>query len=78
MTGYETAANTHTDVWTEKLNGTNGNLIWKQTFDGPANADDAGDAVAVDAAGNVYVAGYIALTATNATAWLTKYAPEPG
>ena len=75
VTGYETAANARTDVWTEKLSGANGNLIWKQVFNGPASGDDAGDSVAVDAAGNVYVAGYIALTATNATAWLTKYVP---
>jgi hypothetical protein len=74
VTGYETPSNTHTDIWTEKLNSA-GTLLWKQTFNGPANLDDAGDEVAVDANGNVYVAGYIGLNATSSTAWLTKYAP---
>lgn len=74
VTGYESPANNHSDVWTEKLSPS-GAVLWKQTFNGPADFDDAGDAVAVDANGNVYVAGYIALSATNSTAWLTKYAP---
>lgn len=75
VTGYETAVDTHTDIWTEKLSGATGNLLWKQTFNGAASLDDSGDAVALDAGGNVYVAGYVALTSTNSTAWLTKYAP---
>ncbi len=74
VTGYETPVNTHTDIWTEKLDPA-GNVLWKQTFNGPVDSDDAGVSAAVDATGNVYIAGYIAASATNSTAWLTKYAP---
>jgi hypothetical protein len=47
------------DAFAAKLDG-NGNLIWN-TFLG-SSADDSGNAVAVDAAGNVYLSGYSSAT----------------
>lgn len=43
------------DIFISKLD-ISGNLIWARSFG--SNADDAGYAVATDAAGNVYVSGY--------------------
>lgn len=41
-----------------------GNLIWSRIFNGPANGDDSGRAVAVDLSGNVYVTGQVKFSST--------------
>ena len=53
-----TAWNTSSNyvMTTIKYNGSNGNTIWKSNYDGVASFDQ-GNAVVVDASGDVYVAG---------------------
>lgn len=46
------------DWYTAKYRATDGSLIWEQPYNGPADRDDVATAVAVDASGNVVVAGY--------------------
>ena len=53
----------------------NGNQLWLQRYDGPAHGDDVGNAIAVDNAGNVYVAGYETETNGSAEMVLIKYSP---
>jgi len=62
VTGESPGTSTHRDVATIKYNGA-GKQLWVKTHHGPGEYDDAGTAIAVDAAGNVYVAGYV--TSTN-------------
>ncbi|HZM06774.1 MAG TPA: SBBP repeat-containing protein [Candidatus Saccharimonadales bacterium] len=55
--------------------GPNGNQLWLQRYDGPGHGDDVGNAIAVDNAGNVYVAGYETETNGNTEMVLIKYSP---
>ncbi len=55
----------------------NGNQIWLQRYNGPGNGDDEGNAIAVDANGNVYVAGYETTAAGGTEMVVIKYAPGP-
>ncbi len=56
VTGQSIGPNFTWDIATVKYS-TAGVKQWARTFDGPAHSDDIGNAVAVDANGNVYVAG---------------------
>jgi hypothetical protein len=53
VTGYSPGTNSGNDIVTIKY-GSNGNQIWLQRYNGPGNGDDEGNAIAVDALGNVY------------------------
>jgi len=44
--------------WLVRKFDAGGDLLWSRTYNGPANMADVGRAVAVDASGNEYVAGY--------------------
>jgi len=61
VTGISLNANGDYDIYTAKYDGGAGHLIWEQRYDGPNHADDFAAAVAVDSAGNVIVAGYLAV-----------------
>jgi len=50
-----------TDYLTVKLSQS-GEILWVTNYNGPGNSGDAAAAVAVDAAGNVFVAGYSTFT----------------
>lgn len=55
LTGYSTSG-TGADIYTIKYNST-GNIVWEKTYNNAsADLDDVGNAIAVDAAGNVFVA----------------------
>jgi len=49
--------NGNSDIYVSKLQATDGNEVWSDLDNGPGNGDDAGTALAVDAAGDVIVAG---------------------
>jgi outer membrane protein assembly factor BamB len=74
VTGYSPGTNSGNDIVTIKY-GANGNQIWLQRYNGPGNGNDAGNAVAVDNNGNVYVAGYDTTTAGGTEMALIKYSP---
>lgn len=53
-------------------------LLWMRTYDGPGHLDDRAEGVAVDAAGNIYVAGYSDRgdASQGDAAVLVKYLPD--
>ncbi len=57
VTGYSNNLNSNQDITTIKYN-TNGVLQWAVYYNGSFNNDDEGNALRVDANGNVYVTGY--------------------
>jgi hypothetical protein len=74
VTGYSPGTNSLRDIVTIKY-GPNGNQVWLQRYNGPGNGNDAGNAIAVDNNGNVYVAGYDTTTAGGTEMVLIKYSP---
>ena len=72
VTGSSTITNTGSDIATLKYDS-NGNQLWVQRYNGPGNGNDAGNAIAVDNAGNVYVAGYETETNGSTEMVLIKY-----
>jgi hypothetical protein len=77
VTGYSTNAITGNDIVTIKYDS-NGNQVWLQPYDGPGHGNDAGNAIATDNSGNVYVAGYETETNGFTSMILIKYSPVTG
>jgi hypothetical protein len=73
VTGYTTADNLRFDRLTIGYSAA-GMPLWTNIYDGPANDDDSGNAVAVDANGNVFVTGYSRGTNSNTDFATIKYA----
>jgi hypothetical protein len=73
VTGESSLTNTPYDIATLKLD-TNGRQLWVQRFNGPG-LGNAGNAIAVDNSGNVYVAGYETETNGFTSMILIKYSP---
>lgn len=57
VTGRSFGSSTY-DMFTVKYAAADGRLVWVVRYDGPANGEDGGQALATDANGNVIVAGY--------------------
>jgi hypothetical protein len=76
VTGYSPGTNSGNDIVTIKYDN-NGNQIWLERYNGPGNGDDEGNTIAVDANGNVYVAGYETTAAGGTEFVVIKYAPGP-
>ncbi|MBI2264794.1 MAG: SBBP repeat-containing protein [Armatimonadetes bacterium] len=57
VTGYETRAGEWHNIWIRKYDPA-GAVLWTDTYNGLGNNEDEGAGVAVDSAGNVFVAGY--------------------
>ena len=74
VTGYSPGTNSLRDIVTIKY-GPNGNQLWLQRYISPGGGNAAGNAIAVDNNGNVYVTGYDT-TAAGGTEMVTiKYSP---
>jgi uncharacterized delta-60 repeat protein len=56
VTGQSVETGSDNDITTIKY-ASNGDEIWIRHYDGPANGYDAGQAIAVDGAGNAYITG---------------------
>ncbi|HEY3855035.1 MAG TPA: SBBP repeat-containing protein [Verrucomicrobiae bacterium] len=76
VTGFSPSLGTNrdSDIVTIKYDSP-GNQVWLQRYDGPAHENDAGNAIAVDNSGNVYVAGYETETNGFTSMILIKYSP---
>lgn len=73
VAAYSPGNGTGNDIVTLKYDN-NGNQLWVQRYNGPANGDDIPTAIAVDSQGGVYVTGYSATT-NGGTEFVTlKYA----
>ncbi len=61
------------NIYTAKFAGADGELLWDHSYDGPLHDFDYGDAVALDAAGNVFVAGHSTGVASGLDFYTAKY-----
>ena len=57
VTGYSEGIGSNADYATIKYNSA-GDSVWVKRYNGPGNAFDAANSLAIDALGNVYVTGY--------------------
>ncbi len=78
VTGFSINASTNADFCTLKYAGPDGALLWSVRYDGPAGREDQAKAVAVDAQGNVVVAGSSSADNGHSDFWLAKYASADG
>jgi hypothetical protein len=75
VTGYGQNVDGSMDVYTAKYRAGDGSLIWQTMMDGPGGRNDFSRAVAVDPAGNVFVAGYAASAEGSRDFWVSHYMP---
>jgi hypothetical protein len=74
VTGYSPGTNSANDIVTIKYDP-KGKQTWLQRYTSPSNGNAAGNAIAVDNKGNVYVAGYDTTAAGGTEMVLIKYSP---
>jgi hypothetical protein len=74
VTGYSPGTNGTNDIVTIKYDP-NGNQIWLQRYSSPGGGNAAGNAIAVDNNGNVYVTGYDTTAAGGTEIVTIKYSP---
>ena len=77
-TGYTSSAAGGQDIYTAKYDPVTGALLWAKTFNGAANLNDQGSAIAVDSSGNVVITGYTTKTSTDTDVYVAKYASSDG
>jgi hypothetical protein len=73
VTGYFTDGSTLTFNVATVAYSNDGTWLWTDTYNGPANDDDSGNAIATDRSGNVFVTGYSRATNGYADIVLLKY-----
>ena len=74
VTGYSPGTNGTNDIATIKYDP-NGNMVWLQRYSSPGGGNAAGNAIAVDNNGNVYVTGYDTTAAGGTEIVTIKYSP---
>jgi hypothetical protein len=74
VTGYSPDAKGTNDIVTIKYDP-NGNQVWLQRYSSPGGGNAAGNAIAVDNNGNVYVTGYDTTAAGGTEIVTIKYSP---
>jgi streptogramin lyase len=74
VTGDSPETSSGSDIVTIKYDPS-GNQVWVQSYNGPGNGSDAGNAIAVDNNGNVYVTGYDTTAAGGTEIVTIKYSP---
>ncbi len=82
VTGTSYGSSTGRDCATIKYNSV-GDTVWVRRYNGPGNNDDGGNALAIDASGNVYITGWsyqygddyvtIKYNSSGDTVWTRKY-----
>ncbi len=72
VAGVETVANQGTNGWIRKYDPA-GNILWTQTYDGPAHLDDSARGVAIDASGNILVGGIETMAGGMTDGWVRRY-----
>ncbi len=75
VTGWSVGVGTGNDFATIKYNAA-GNVQWVARYDDPASSFDEANRVAVDATGNVYVAGYSSGSGTGDDFTIIRYDPS--
>jgi uncharacterized delta-60 repeat protein len=76
VTGCSEGDNTDYDYATVKYSASDGNEEWAVRYDGDANLGDEASAIAVDEAGNIYVAGNSYVVSNNSDYVVVKYAAD--
>ncbi|MEM6996488.1 MAG: DUF4215 domain-containing protein [Myxococcota bacterium] len=76
VAGLSAGADTERDIMIQRWRLATGELQWTRVIDGGALAEDIGEHVAVDSAGNVVVVGMLTTEATGPDAWVAKYNPQ--
>jgi hypothetical protein len=75
VTGHTTNTGSNINIATIKYDS-NGNLVYVKEYDGADHGDDRALAVAVDAAGNAYVVGFITTDSAGYDWMIVKYLPN--
>ena len=75
VTGYTYDEFTGNDIVLIKYNY-QGDTLWARTYNGSGNADDRGNAITLDAAGNIYVTGYASISGHGLDIATLKYSPN--
>ncbi|MHC4644727.1 MAG: SBBP repeat-containing protein [Planctomycetota bacterium] len=76
VTGQSYGIGTNADCTTVKYSPDSNQPVWVARYDGPANGDDAGYAIAVDSNDNIYVAAAGTGPGTSSDYITIKYSPD--